>query len=63
MSTTATTTRPEGGLRSPRTNSLTSGQMPGWTWMVVAAGATVLGALITFLLGVSLVSALAWTVR
>ena len=50
MSTTATTTRPEGGLRSPRTNSLTSGQMPGWTSMVVAAGATVLGALITSLL-------------
>ncbi|MDT1867691.1 phosphate ABC transporter, permease protein PstA, partial [Acinetobacter baumannii] len=24
--------------------------MPGWTWMVVAAGAIVLGALITFLL-------------
>ena len=50
MSTTATTTRPEGGLQSPRTNSLTSGQMPGWTWMVVAAGAIVLGALITLLL-------------
>ena len=50
MSPTATTTRPEGGLQSPRANSLTSGQMPGWTWMVVAAGAIVLGALITLLL-------------
>jgi phosphate transport system permease protein len=61
-----TTTKDTVQQRSPQTgrkkNSLTAGQMPGWTWIAVLAGALVVAAGITALLGSGSFSWVGWLI-
>jgi phosphate transport system permease protein len=63
--TTSTDTTLRGNAPQPggsRKNSLTAGQMPRWTWIAVAAGALVLAAALTSLLGGGTFSWTGWLI-